>query len=348
MQARTVIVKYNKKLEFVLTIKSKVTILRGDSATGKTTLIDNVGINRKNLNNKGIVVYNPRSNVDVMTFARSLDRNTIVFFDEDAVKLLVKDKILNKLWHMPLYFIFATRKRLYCIDYSYTDCYVMKTKNNLCEALRETRSFGKLPKDTHYVCEDSNSGFQYFSDRLQSVLTMHGVRNCVKFANKGTLILDGAASGKYIAKLQYLKAKLYLPPSFEWLLLKHYTGRKASEFLELYTADFLTMEQFYTSLCISGFLPFKYTKSKLPVSVFKEILIPELEGTSSKYWSKIASTQYLPNICDKYDAKDCLNLLLQDMGKSKYFKKVFTLLPDTLDPDAFYNTVKSCLEIIED
>ena len=89
---------YNNKVHYFLTIKRNITILQGDSASGKTELIRLISEYEANGNSSGITVKCDKkctvlTNVDWELRLSSL-RQRIVFIDETASFL--KDKNLQK------------------------------------------------------------------------------------------------------------------------------------------------------------------------------------------------------------------------------------------------------------
>lgn len=80
---------WNSRVKFKLHISDKITILGGDSGTGKTTLISMISKYAKYGENSGITI---KSEVPCMamdtSFADDIHNNTIVFIDEDEEALM--------------------------------------------------------------------------------------------------------------------------------------------------------------------------------------------------------------------------------------------------------------------
>lgn len=80
---------WNSRVKFKLHISDKITILGGDSGTGKTTLISMISKYDKYGENSGITI---KSEVPCMamdtSFADDIHNDTIVFIDEDEEALM--------------------------------------------------------------------------------------------------------------------------------------------------------------------------------------------------------------------------------------------------------------------
>lgn len=137
--------------------------------------------------------------------------------------------------------------------------------------------------------EDSNSGYQFFSElaKAQKItcISADGKSNIIQKLEenrdiKGTklIIADGAAFGSEMRELYvYLNnienAALYAPESFEWLLLScniipninvQNILQKPEDYIE--SKDFVSWERFFTALLIDKTKTssvWSYTKKKL-------------------------------------------------------------------------------------
>ena len=166
----------------------------------------------------------------------------------------------------------------------------------------ETEYFPIEPK--HIVVEDSNSGYEFFKDvtresdiecesaggktKLYSLLCGMKDETCV--------IADGAAIGAEMEKLHKLSQihrniKLYLPESFEWIILNAglIEGKEISEILAqpekfIESQEYFSWERYFTRLLsqkTEGTI-YKYHKSKLnPVYLHernKKAIVNSIEG----------------------------------------------------------------------
>ena len=123
------------------------------------------------------------------------------------------------------------------------------------------------------LTDDSNSGYQFFSHICQAnglkCESMNGKSNVFHYINehkdqKILVIADGAAFGSEIDRVLKLireneTAALYLPESFEWLILKSGVLKnnqidqildEPAEYIE--SRDYFSWERFFTSVLIEN------------------------------------------------------------------------------------------------
>lgn len=342
MQIRNLTFKH-ANLTFNISIRSKVTLLQGNSGTGKTVLIDNVA-NRERFEN--VATWSTSTGVSVLDFAKALAEESVLFLDEDAIKHVSRRSQLVDLWRLPIYLVIASRRPLRAIAYSYTDCYVLETKNGVTVLKNKYQDYSVLPACNSYVCEDSGAGFEYYDNWLPNVVSSHGNRNLLKYPNAEAIIADGSAIGCFMPSLVKSGTKLFLPISFEQLLVLYFTHYNAQYFLRAFSAKYLTWERFYTAFCQRSDNPlgFRYTKSHLNAVVFNEPILRELKDRSSKRMSTVTHKRYLTApICNKADSKSAVQSLLLDLGKPSLFTQVYENLPAVLESDTFVDLVLSLL-----
>ena len=135
------------------------------------------------------------------------------------------------------------------------------------------------------ITEDSNSGFQFFDAvckerelKCQSANGKSNVFQCLKACEGNVLVVaDGAAFGAEIDRVLHLleireNAALYLPESFEWLLLTSgiLKDHEITEVLKdpagfIESEKFFSWERFFTALLIEKTQDtyLAYTKRKL-------------------------------------------------------------------------------------
>ena len=151
------------------------------------------------------------------------------------------------------------------------------------------------------VIEDSNSGFEFFSAlcsasgiRCVSAYGKTNIYDVVRDAAESDILViaDGAAFGPemaYLASLRRFKSiKLFLPESFEWLVLR--SGLfpdmevqkmllNPAEYIEC--SDFFSWEQFFTAELVerSKDSYLAYSKSKLNAAYLDEKAAQAIKGT---------------------------------------------------------------------
>ncbi|MCM1218634.1 MAG: hypothetical protein NC548_29445 [Lachnospiraceae bacterium] len=328
---------------YTFTLKGRVSLLLGLSATGKTTFIRN--ITKPGHAGRPSVAKTLNVSRDA-SFAHEKDlisTGDIVFLDEDAVRQCRLQKCMNALWNMPVYLVFACREPLFEIKLAYTDIYELITNVNTkrTEFVQLYNSYTVLPSDTAYFCEDTKSGYQYYSSRLVNVTPTEGVKNCIKHVNDGTLIMDGAAVGQYIPMLEKQHASMFLPMSFEYLVLHRLTGLSDVELLHDYTPIHKSMERYFTWLCEqTKILNLHYSKRRLNSRIHYLALCDELRGTDNGFHTIFMHM----NFFYKLD-KDYNTLLHNNEPIIVDQMTAFTQLLDFMDCTVFYTSVTSIVNI---
>lgn len=298
------VVVSTKRLKYEFEIRRNITIIRGDSATGKTTLVELIQD----------FVNNPTSPVELICdktcyvlqgsfWKEQLKAMTdsIIFIDEgnDFVKSTEFASIIQ---NTDNYYVIVTREALPSLPYSIEEIYGIKTSGKYGSLKQSYHEFyqlyGKETFNTKVIpdivlTEDSNSGYQFFKSicdenriKCQSMNGKSNTVNCLE-KNRGKKILviaDGAAFGPEIDKAMAVAKRqknivLYLPESFEWLILSSNILKiniikqilnEPSSFVE--SRDYFSWKRFFTDLLIketqNTYLT--YTKSKLNQNYLNE------------------------------------------------------------------------------
>lgn len=301
------IVVQNKRIRYDFMIKRNITVIRGDSATGKTTLVDmireyfeNGSFSGVELNcDKECTVLEGRTWVGQL----SMMRDCIVFIDEGNDFVMSND-FAAAIQDTDNYYVIVTREGIVSLPYSVEEIYgirdsgkygSLKRTYNEFYHLYQTADFYYPVKPERVITEDSNSGFQFFhhicENGGQICSSAHGKSNIfaeiVNHLNEKTLVIaDGAAFGSEMEKLvrlikRYSNIALYLPESFEWVILKSgvIADSEIAEMLKhpedyIESREFFSWERYFTALIIQstqdGYL--KYAKRQLnPVYLQEKI-----------------------------------------------------------------------------
>ena len=292
------VVIQNKKIKFDFEIRRNITILRGDSATGKTTLVEMIQEYEELGSDSGITLQCER-NCAVLS-GRQWEKQlaglsqSIVFVDEGNAFTASKE-FAAAIQKTDNYYVLVTRESLETLPYSVTEIYGIRTSKHFGD-LKQTYNeffqiYGKSMgleklKPTAIITEDSNSGFQFF----QAVCAENGIfcesaggkSNIFKLLLDGEkqevlVIADGAAFGSQMERIMDLIAiqpnfHVYLPESFEWLILQSglLEDGEINDILEspekyVDSLQYFSWERFFTALLTqrtsNSYL--SYTKSKL-------------------------------------------------------------------------------------
>ena len=271
-----ILVNSKRGVQFKLSINRKFTIIRGDSATGKTTLYQMIEDAASSyMSGVTISCDVPVKPIPFNNYVSELQNNKgmIYIADEDFEDILTKDfaALLNKSDNC---FILITRHSLPGIPYSYKEIYEIKESGKYHFLQRMYPDYKMWVDCEKVVTEDEDAGLDYYEHYFHDkVITSKGNSNLSKYADENTLIVgDGSAIGPYIQDLLLTKAKLFLPESFEYLLLcsdLFENNKEVQALLEqpekVISTEYNSWERFFTEFLmrITKGTPAQYSKSHL-------------------------------------------------------------------------------------
>lgn len=305
-----------KYLKYEFELRRNLTIIRGDSATGKTTLVDMI---RTHMNDgeSGPVTLNCDKSCYVVEgnlWKGQLDniQDSIVFIDEGNEFVKTKD-FARAIQQTDNYYVIVTREGLPALPYSVEEVYGIRTSGKYGTLKRSYHSFYRIYPDSttekikpeKILTEDSNSGYQFFdavcTEHQMQCDTANGKSNVFSYLKvhkdeKILVIADGAAFGPEMDRvLQLVQTRknlaLYLPESFEWLILSSGILKDAETTQILQT-------------------PSNYIDSKKYFSwerYFTELLTEKTSRTYLNYTKKTLNEAYLND--------GTKNAILRQMGK---------------------------------
>jgi hypothetical protein len=320
MKGKYHITVQNNRLRYELTVRRNITIIRGDSATGKTTLINLIEQAATLGENSGVEVVCERpcrtlSGNDWSLILPSIHEQ-IVFLDEEN-QFVKSQEFASAVKESDNYFVIITRENLPNLPYSVQEIYgihasgkyhdLRRTYNEFYQIYSHEMYVGKLKPDT-IVVEDSNSGYEFFHavciDQGIDCLSANGksnLRQTVPFdAGQVLVVADGAAIGSEMNELYRLmelvpSVKCYLPESFEWLILKsgQIDGKTIQDILQhpedfIESKEYFSWERFFTAKLIEFTKDtyLKYTKSHLNEAYLqgktKQDILDVIEGIYCK------------------------------------------------------------------
>jgi hypothetical protein len=292
----------SKKTIFEFEIRRNITVIKGDSATGKTTLLQMMYEYLRVGRESG---YSVSTNASYYVYLRQeVGRdwkdallpltNTVIFIEENN-NFVFTEAFAAFVKTSGNYFVLVNRSPLKMLPYSIHEIYEIVTEgkhSDVKESYHELRElYSNYPnvENNHFsniVTEDSNSGHQFFKKVFSGhqVFSANGNGNIVNLVkniqDEDTLIVaDGAAYGAMIEEhLEYFDAvenrriSMWLPESFEYLILK--SGivqekelpavlKNPSEYVD--SREFESWERFFTQLLVSATsnTEHRYSKQKL-------------------------------------------------------------------------------------
>ena len=287
MVGRYLVEVESKKLHYRLGVERNITILKGNSGTGKTDLIRMILLSKRKDS-----PYTVRCEKECIAITddnlERLDnlesyRDSIVFIDEEVEFVRTHEfaRIVSK---STCYFVIATRESLPSLPYSCKAMYsivhlgldpylgVMKNSARILYDFTSKPKFDLRGRLSCVIVEDSNSGYEFF----KAVCDRYGIDciaargnsklpECLRMrAMLGTdtgilVVADGAAIGPYFDKLytslrMTVPVVLYLPESFEYLVLRSglvcnkSDERLTKTYMYACSEHYMSWEQYYTVL----------------------------------------------------------------------------------------------------
>jgi hypothetical protein len=302
MKGKHIVSITSRRAEYRLELERKITVIKGKSGTGKSSVIRLVSDYLELGKDSGIkVTVSSSTRLLVLTNSSDWDtvmpslRNTIIFFDED-VRYIYNEAFQKALWTADCYAVIISRSGQFTgLPFAVSSIYELVTERN---GKNTITSMYHLYEEKHkrndfdlVVTEDSNSGYEMakyaFDSEKMRVISAGGnasvYRTLMKNGGENDQIcvdVDGAAFGPYIEpvlKFAELQGTISVsaPESFEFILLhldsvmKHLSldhGELSRTYDFCDSKDFITWERYYENLLneiTTEHLGFSYGKSKL-------------------------------------------------------------------------------------
>lgn len=293
------IIVQNRYLKYEFDVHRNLTIIQGNSATGKTTLVEM--IRESHLDSRsGVTISCERPcrviEGDLWKEQIAYIRDSIVFIDEGS-SFVESEDFATAVKNSSNYFVIVTRENLEMLPISVEEVYGIRSSgkygtlepvyHEMYHVYDLSRKSDTLVIPDRILVEDSNSGYEFFCDIAEKngliCSSAHGKSNIftclneMKTDDEILVIADGAAFASQMNRIAVLinrnkKIHLYLPESFEWLLLSSGVVRNSelrdilqnpSEYID--SLNYFSWERFFTSLLIDktkgSYL--QYSKSKL-------------------------------------------------------------------------------------
>lgn len=276
-----IIVK-NATVRYDFEIRRNITVLQGDSATGKTTLLELINDYYELGPDSGIeltcdvecAVVGGR---DWKTSLIGVE-NRIIFIDEGN-SFVLSDEFASLVKNSTNYYVIVSREGLPNLPYSVEEIYGIRTSGKYGSIKQVYNEFYHIYGDydvrkskspATIVCEDSNSGYEFWHNVCpnKEVISANGKSNIFDIVSdiedSCLIIADGAAFGTEIGRLSKLlqhkkNIVIYLPESFEWLLLSAgvIQDTKINEILinpadYIYSENYFSWERFFTGILVEA------------------------------------------------------------------------------------------------
>lgn len=239
----------NRDAKFEFDLYRNITIINGDSGTGKTTLFNMIVDYTRNKENSGVNLSCDKkciallsTNNDWISNIKKI-KDSIVFIDEGS-RFITSREFAKTIKKTDNYYVLFTREEIHELPYSVEEIYEIKSSkkyHTLVKRYKEKSShyyingaYKKESKIEVVFVEDQKSGYEFYNEYFKNmnIKCVSTKANSYIFKylcdnlNKNLLIVaDGAAFGSQMNKIELLIANrknifLCLPESFEWLILK--------------------------------------------------------------------------------------------------------------------------------
>lgn len=221
MKGKHRIVVKNNRLHYEFEIKRNITIIQGDSATGKTTLI-NMLRQAENLGeSSGIDVISdvPCRILEGKNWKIILENSSgNIFFIDEENSFINTEEFASMVKESDNYFVLITRENLYNLAYSVDEIYGLHESGKYHDTRKVYQQMyhiysieEKFPIEPEkIIVEDSNSGYEFFkkisAEKNIACLSAGGKSNIfslIKRQSAGEIcvVADGAAIGPEMNRL---------------------------------------------------------------------------------------------------------------------------------------------------
>ena len=283
MKGKHRVIVSSKRLKYDFELRRNLTIIRGESATGKTTLVDMIQEHVNNPSGSPVeLICDKKCYVLAgVLWKEQLSgiQDSIVFIDEGN-EFIKTDVFAREIQKTDNYYVIVSRESLPSLPYSVEEIYGIRTSGKYGTLKQSYHEFYRIyGKDVFHknvqpdtvLTEDSNSGHQFFKhicrENQIKCASANGKSNIFHFlkihSNENILVIaDGAAFGPEIDRILYFmnnreNLALYLPESFEWLILSanilkdnriNHILDSPSDYVE--SKHYFSWERFFTALLV--------------------------------------------------------------------------------------------------
>ena len=170
------IIVESRKVKYDFVIHRNITIITGDSGSGKTVLIDLIHDYGRYGADSGVFLSCdcPCKVIDSEDWERQIEETTgsIIFIDEGN-RFLVSKKFAQLVQGSDNYFVLATREKLPALRYSVSEIYGFRKSGKFHDAKQKYNEiyhlYGEISEEKNInpklvITEDSNSGFELFKE----------------------------------------------------------------------------------------------------------------------------------------------------------------------------------------
>lgn len=247
-------IRFNQ-LTYILHIRRNITVIKGNSGTGKQTLIEAVEEwnNKSSVNDSKADIWISCDRKCIAITDNDWHRQiqslhgSIIFIDEYNHRWLQSEDFARAIKNSQNYFVLITRDRLKQLQYSVTEIYELVESKHYAHikgvvnvnqpVIYRSRILNELIRPSVVITEDSNQGYELYRELTNKDIRVVPAGSKQKIAYNllrqmhevpdgyVLAIADGAAFGCHYEEVKrlidiYQRLALYLPEQVEWLILK--------------------------------------------------------------------------------------------------------------------------------
>ena len=289
----------NRSNSYSFVLRRNITVLCGNSGTGKTTLYSMIREYERYGKQSGVTLscQVPVTTLEGDNWLYELKntRSSIVVIDEDS-RFIISKEFADAVKKSDNYYLIISRNYLPNLPFSVDEVFELQGSKSkkFVNTYKQVHHMYDDPNPRHLpfvpeviVTEDSRSGYKFFNSIAKNnnieCVSAKGKSNIYdtvkKYSHKDVVVIaDGAAFGpemQELVELQKLsprKIAIFLPESFEWIILssgvlKNKDSHKINVLnVKIDSSKYLSWEQYFTDLLIETTKDneyMKYNKSNL-------------------------------------------------------------------------------------
>lgn len=190
MKGKHAITIYSRKLRYHFTLNRNITIVKGNSATGKTTLVEMVREYEENGEDSGITLHCDKEcrviGGRAWEAVLSTIHDSIVFIDEDNA-FLPTNEFAEAVRDSDNYYVIITREGLPNLPYSVTEIYGIRESGKYASLQQTYNEMYRIYGDKYFdnsdqpdtlIVEDSDSGYEFYRNNAHcNVVSARGKSN---------------------------------------------------------------------------------------------------------------------------------------------------------------------------
>lgn len=277
----------SNRISYDFEVKRKITMIRGDSGTGKTTMMNLLTQALGRVAGFQLICDVACAIVPLGDDWRSivLSNSNRIYFIDETHNCFNDPKFAGTIKESDNYFVLICRDDYDSIPYSVNEIYEIKNSGKFNRLIPVFVQNEEAFSPTYIITEDSGAGYQFFNkstnihvDSAEGKSKIYSKVVTLPMNERLLIVIDGAAFGSNLSDLlellerRFMHYCIFAPESFEFLLLSSpmfdfwFTGNtRLSNPEEYVRPKHFSWEQYFTDLLveITRNLPCSYHKDRL-------------------------------------------------------------------------------------